>query len=156
MPIPDTDKQSVHSDKHKLYHTARGSRVLADATQEKLAYLLSDPRTERDYERLLGVTDEQVAKFKEDFVFARRLAYLTKKNNRPKVKKPQSPEQYRDWALRKLYTIASKAKHDKDKVSACKVLGIIAGELAKTRPQEPDDTADGLDDLKKAFGGGNS
>jgi len=149
--VPKTD-----IDKLRLFHSSKGSRVLDDPLAEKVAYLLSNPTTAGDVTELLGVTDEQIDDMKGDVFFVRRLAFLSARNNRPKQPTPKTPAEYRDWALRRLHRIAIKAKNEKDQVSACKVLGIIAGELAKEKPQESVATsADGaaLEDLRKAFGG---
>lgn len=139
-------------DKHKLYHLARGSRVLDDELKERVAYMLADPATAGDVERVLGVTPEQVEEMKDDAYFLKRVKYLSARKKR--VPRPKTPSEYRDWALKRLYRIAQKAKHEKDQVSACKVLGIIAGELAKEKPSVTASKVEAsalLSELEKAY-----
>lgn len=149
-----SDSDSIN--RKSLYHMARGARVLQNKQHEQLAQLLSVPSTAGEYERLLNITPEQVEEIKLDSLFQRRLEYLSKKRNKVKAKRPRTPEEYRDYALKKLYQIINSANSAKDRITACKVLGVLAGELVKVRPALPPAVAedtDGLSELQKAFGG---
>jgi len=143
-------------DDKQLYHQINGSRKLIETTHEQVAQILSDPLTAADVCSILKLTPEQIAAMHECPVFKRRLAYLTKKKNRPKVKSPGSLDDYRNSALKRLHWLSRKAKNAKDQVSACKGIIEASIQLEKKSVDLPKgDTSSKLDDLAKAFGGGS-
>ena len=125
----------AETDKKKLYHKIRGSRVLLDKTAEAVAYLLSGKIDEATVLRQVGIGDEEYNRITKDDDFKARLAYLSNKSNRQK-KRPKSPDECLDYVKKTLWRISKSAGEDKTKIDACKALASVAIDERKNRPSE--------------------
>jgi hypothetical protein len=142
----------METDKKKLYHKIRGSRVLADKTAEAVAYLLCSGIEEAAMLRHVGITDEQYNQIIANDDYKARLAYLSNKSNREK-KRPKTPDECLDYVKKTLWKISKSAADDKAKIDACKALAGVAIDERKNRPAGPGVQADGaLDELSKLRG----
>lgn len=147
--------EGMETDKKKLYHKIRGSRVLADKAAEAVAFLLSSKIDEAAMLRHVGITDEQYGQIIADDEYKARLAYLSTKSNREK-KRPKTPDECLDYVKKSLWTISKSADDDdkKTKIAALKALADVAIDERKNRPTGAGVQGEGsaLDELTKLRG----
>jgi hypothetical protein len=123
------------TDKKKLYHRLKGSRVLPDETAEAIAYLLAEGADASQVLTEVEIGIEQYKAILADPAFQARLTYL-KNKGAAQGRLPKTPSDTIQWVRERLITLSRTAEADKVKIDALKALADISMKEIANGPAE--------------------